>query len=68
VTCRACASFNERPTCGAYDFRCVECMARLIKSARPLKRLQQGHIAALERFHGAAWGSVWVELQKSLQR
>lgn len=67
MTCQACASFNERPTCGAYDFRCIECMARLIKSARPVKRLQQGHIAALARFHGAAWGSVWPEVQKRLK-
>ena len=48
-------------------FQCVACMARLIKSARPLRRLQEGHIAALERFHGSAWPSVWAEVQKHLK-
>lgn len=42
-------------------------MARLIKSARPHKRLQQGHVAALQRFHGPAWASVWNKVQKRLK-
>ena len=67
MTCPACESSAARPSCGAYNFRCVECMARLIKSARPLRQLQQGHIAALQRFHGPAWASVWLEVQKRLK-
>jgi hypothetical protein len=66
-TCNACQSSKERPNSGAYRFQCVECMARLIKSARPLRRLQEGHIAALERFHGPAWALIWPEVQKLLK-
>lgn len=65
--CAACTRFTERPHSGAYDFRCVACCARLIKSARPVKHLQMGHIDALQRFHGAKWPSVWIEIQKLLK-
>jgi hypothetical protein len=52
---------------GEYNFHCIECMARLIKSARPKKHLQMGHIAALERFHKGDWPEVWAEVQKLLK-
>lgn len=42
-------------------------MARLIKSARPLRRLQEGHIAALAQFHGTAWTSLWPKVQAKLK-
>lgn len=67
MTCDACQSSKERPHSGAYRFQCAECMARLIKSARPLRRLQEGHIAALERFHGTAWASLWPKVQEKLK-
>jgi hypothetical protein len=41
-------------------------MARLIRSARPLRRLQQGHIAALQRFHGPAWTDIWPQVLQRL--
>lgn len=67
MTCPACESSKRRPNCGACDFRCPECCARLIRSARPLKRLQQGHIAALQRFHGAEWARIWPQVQRLLK-
>ena len=67
IKCEACESHQATPVSGRYDFRCPACCARLIKSARPLRRLQEGHIAALERFHGAAWPEVWPEIQRLLK-
>jgi len=52
---------------GHYNFNCPHCMARLIKSARPSKKLQQGHIAALAHFHKGSWPHVWPEVQKLLK-
>ena len=66
MTCPSCASFEQRPTTGAYNFHCIACMARLIQSARPLRRLQQGHIAALQRFHGQAWTDIWPQVRQRL--
>lgn len=60
----ACAS---RHSGGRYSFACIACMARLIASARPLKALQDAHIAALARFHGAAWPNVWGEVLTALK-
>lgn len=67
MPCQACASFTANRASGAYSLRCLHCCARLIKSARPLRRLQEGHIAALKRFHGAAWPDVWLEIQRLLK-
>ena len=67
MTCDACQSSKERQHSGAYRFQCVECMARLIKSARPVRRLQEGHIAALAQLHGTAWTSLWPKVQAKLK-
>jgi len=32
---------------------CVQCCARLVRSARPLRRAQDGMLAAIARFPGA---------------
>ena len=32
-----------------------------------MRRLQEGHIAALERFHGRDWSQVWPEIQRLLK-
>jgi hypothetical protein len=42
-------------------------MARLIRSARPVRRLQQAHIEALARWHGHAWAEVWPKVQDALK-
>jgi hypothetical protein len=65
--CRQCESSNEQPRSGVYSFKCVECMARLIKSARPNKKLQAGHIAAMARFHRNEWAHVWPLVQEKLK-
>lgn len=65
--CTSCSDQAVNLKSGAYNFRCPACCARLIKSARPVRRLQEGHIAALERFHGAAWPEVWPEIQRLLK-
>lgn len=68
MTCPACESSTRRPTCGAYNFRCAVCAARLIRSARPLRHLQLGHIAALQRFHGSHWPQLWEQVQPMLKQ
>lgn len=65
--CTSCSDQAVNPTSGAYNFRCPACCARLIKSARPVRRLQEGHIAAMQRFHGTAWPEVWPEIQRLLK-
>lgn len=56
---------HDKP--GQYNFKCLHCMARLIKSARPNKKLQQGHIGALEHFHKGDWPHLWPQVQKLLK-
>ena len=56
---------HDKP--GHYNFHCLQCMARLIKSARPEKRLQMAHIAALERFHKSEWPHIWPQVQELLK-
>ena len=60
MTCASCK------TAGRYDFNCRSCCARLIRSARPHKHLQNAQIAALARFHGTGWASVWPEVKTLL--
>lgn len=61
MTCHPCT------TRGRYDFNCVRCCARLIRNARPYKALQNAQIAALARFHGVRWASVWVDVKNELE-
>lgn len=71
MTCSTCKNWHPKANPagqgGRYDFNCRTCCARLIRSARPHKRLQNAQIAALERFHGPAWPSVWVEVKTLLE-
>jgi hypothetical protein len=53
---------------GRYDFNCTRCMARLIASARPVRKLQEGHIAALQQFHKGRWPRIWPEVQELLKQ
>ncbi|TCS98783.1 hypothetical protein EDC36_104207 [Tepidimonas ignava] len=43
-------------------------MARLIASARPLRRLQEAHIEACRRMHRRDWQQVWDGVLERLQR
>lgn len=67
IQCTSCSDHAANPKSGAYNFRCPACCARLIKSARPMRRLQEGHIAAMQRFHGTAWPEVWAQIQAELK-
>lgn len=53
MTCAACASVQSGRLGGRYDFRCVQCCARLVISARPLKHAQWAMLAAIARTPGA---------------
>ena len=68
MSCAACELKRKHPTSGWYRLGCPYCMARLIASARPLKRLQEGHIAACRHRLGAdEWGRLWPLVQQLLR-
>ena len=52
MTCSACQQTQERPTCGAYRFQCLDCCTRLVLSAYPSKSHAAAMLAAIERFPG----------------
>jgi len=64
--CLSCQQRAHGKARGAYQFRCPECCAALIRSARPMRRLQDGHIAAMERFHRRDWPAMWERIQRCL--
>ncbi|MCX8016752.1 MAG: hypothetical protein N2690_02440 [Rhodocyclaceae bacterium] len=66
--CAACAALRRNPRSGLYQLRCPWCMARLIASARPLRRLQEVHIEACRRLHRYDWAQVWEEVLDRLKR
>lgn len=47
MTCTDCEQSAARPVWGGYSNRCAQCCARLVRSARPLKHLQDAHLAAI---------------------
>lgn len=51
--CKSCAAAVPGRTGGLYQFGCVHCCARLIRSARPLRHAQEAMFAAIARVHGA---------------
>lgn len=67
MSCQACELKKRSPSSGWYRLGCPYCMARLIASARPLKRLQEGHIAACRHRLGAEWERMWPEVQQLLR-
>lgn len=66
AVCQSCELRREGRSRGAYSFRCPLCCADLIRSARPMRRLQDGHIAAMERFHRLDWPAMWERIQRCL--
>lgn len=48
--CPACESFQQRPSSGVYEAKCLDCCARLVLSAHPNKRQASVMLAAIERF------------------
>ena len=60
---------KERPHCGAYSLKCVECCSRLVLSAYPSKAQAAAMLAAIDHFRGnpgraAVLESVRLELMK----
>jgi hypothetical protein len=47
MTCQQCQYSTTNPHWGGYSMRCVQCCARLIRSARPLKHAQDALLAAI---------------------
>lgn len=48
MPCANCLQSTTGPHWGGYSTRCAHCCARLVRSARPLKHLQDAHLAAIE--------------------
>ena len=51
---------------GLYDFRCLQCCARLIATARPLKGAQLAMLAAIARTPGAPTRQAVLDAVKAL--
>ena len=53
MTCTHCTLAATRPLWGGYQAQCIHCCARLIKSARPLRKAQDAMLAAVTRRTGS---------------
>lgn len=57
TTCTHCAQHQARAQAGlpwgGYHMACLQCCARLVASARPLRRCQEAMLAAIARHEGA---------------
>lgn len=53
MTCPSCEYLKQQPLSGLYTMTCVQCCARMVRSARPLKHAQQAMLAAIARHQGA---------------
>ena len=53
MTCDACTLSKEQRWHGVYDTTCTACCARLVISARPVKKLQEAMLAAIAMQNGA---------------
>lgn len=51
--CPDCEKATARKHHGGYRMQCVQCCARLVASARPLRRQQEAMLAAIALFRGA---------------
>jgi hypothetical protein len=47
MTCQACQARASNPHSGRYQFKCLECCAALVRSARPDKRHAGSLLAAI---------------------
>ena len=53
MTCPHCESSKEQRWHGVYDTTCIACCARLVISARPVKKFQEAMLAAIAMQKGA---------------
>lgn len=47
MTCTNCQKAQASPHWGGYDTRCARCCARLVRSARPVKAMQEAMLYAI---------------------
>ena len=53
MTCTACAQHQASGIAGGrYDLHCLQCCARLVRSARPMRRKQETMLAVVTRREG----------------
>lgn len=53
MSCAACAQHQASGIAGGrYDLHCLQCCARLVRSARPMRRKQEAMLAVVTRREG----------------
>lgn len=53
MTCTACTQHQASGIAGGrYDMHCLQCCARLVRSARPVRRQQEAMLAVVTRREG----------------
>jgi hypothetical protein len=52
MTCAHCTQAAAQRHYGGYQFECVHCCARLVASARPVRKMQEAMLAAITRRPG----------------
>lgn len=53
MSCTACAQHQASGIAGGrYDLHCLQCCARLVRSARPVRRMQETMLAVVTRREG----------------
>lgn len=53
MSCTACAQHQASGIAGGrYDLHCLQCCARLVRSARPVRRKQEAMLAVVTRREG----------------
>jgi hypothetical protein len=64
--CTSCEYSKQQPLSGLYSMTCIQCCARLIRSARPLKHAQQSMLAAIAKHPDAPKRSDILQAIKAM--
>ena len=67
MTCPPCESSKQHATHGVYDTTCIACCARLVISARPVKKFQEAMLAAIAMQKGAPERAQILEYIKGVR-
>lgn len=65
MTCQHCTTRQTSRWFGSYQTGCLGCAAALVKSARPLKHLQEGHLYQLTRRGKLTREAILAEVVKA---
>ena len=68
MNCPACQAHKTDPLCGRYRAQCVQCGARLLESAKPLKNAAKSHLAAIAFHPDAPSRAEILACLKGMQR